>query len=755
MLAHIDKISTSNSLTYLRNFSAKQVLRRAKDPSLVWHEAADQYKVYFDVRIDAAKVQKLLTFLVDGRFLDDATQTVQVELVSYNAEVGLFGYFRFIFTVLDTGDISWDYALRTVDANPLYSPLLTAFEVLALLFLSVNVVVECTEMINAIRQMKMWEYVSSPFNWLDWTGFVMQLLAWFTWLQIQSSVAGLQLESKGDYFVLADPTSNIRPFSTNATVEYQLLELVSNIKGLADVQVDFSIYQGIVVTIFTFKVVKSLDFQPRMGLITRTLSKAGSNLVHYFVLFIFVFLGYFVVGNVIFGSQFGAMSTLPRAFESLMFMFISFDSAQFYSQMQQAVKRDGASGIEYSLYIWSFVFVNNLILLNILLAILVESYKAVAAESEEASTILADVKEALTYTFRRLTLPPNCFISDDQLIQAARAELSHCQNSFSSAQARLTKSKAALAPQQALLVGHGLSVNKKQLFSLAVQSREGCHTDASGIAHAGIPVETAMCGGNTSFDALAEDFVRRHGSDLAQKNHQMATEVQRLLVLEGQGRLIRMESRIAGLETSMLSIQELLVRLVGRDAEPIMAKYGYPARRLADSDESAYGNIVQLCSTVDGRKNSRQYLEAEALSVTVHKARALQRTDILFRCRSYCMLHFICDGRRDDIKNSFQLQYTKTVAGSNPAWNETFVLPIPTAARSLVVSVWDQDGQSANDNDDLIGSAEIELRDILNSGLAVENGGLIADWFQLKNPILGSCLQRAAVQLQVRKIPFI
>ena len=45
------------------------MLRRPKDPTLIWPEAADQYKIYFDVRIDAAKVQRLLTYMVDGRFL--------------------------------------------------------------------------------------------------------------------------------------------------------------------------------------------------------------------------------------------------------------------------------------------------------------------------------------------------------------------------------------------------------------------------------------------------------------------------------------------------------------------------------------------------------------------------------------------------------------------------------------------------------------------------------------------------------------
>ena len=715
------------------------MLRRPKDPTLIWPEAADQYKIYFDVRIDAAKVQRLLTYMVDGRFLDDATQTVEVEVVTYNAEVGLFGYFRFVFTVLNTGDISWDYALRTVDANPTYSPLLTTFEVLALLFLSVNVLVECAEMMGAFRQLQMWEYVSSPFNWLDWTGFVMQLLAWFSWLQIQSSISRLQLESKGNYFVLADPTSNIRPVSTNATVERQLLELVSKVKGLADLQVDFSVYQGIVVTIFTFKVVKSLDFQPRMGLITRTLSKAGSNLVHYFVLFTFVFLGYSVVGNVMFGSQFGAMSTLSRAFESLMFMFISFDSTQFYAQMQQAVKRDGAAGIEHSLYIWSFVFVSNLILLNILLAILVEAYKAVAADSEGASSILEGLSEALIYTFQFLTRPAKCFVSDDQLLRAARAELLFVNGRRSSAHGRIAQANAAFMPQQALLVGNGLSVNHRLLADLTARVLECSKGGMLNILTAR-STEAAVAATCTRYSMIAEDIIYRHGTERAVKNNQASTEVQRLLVLDDQNRLIRLESRITLLEKSILNIQDLLVRLLDTDPGMKEAK-----------GSAAFSNFVAMN---DEARGSDSFLTTGTLSVTVLRARKLPRADVMFECNTYCTLFFNCSSGRAGVDNDTELIHTRAVAGNHPEWKENFNLRIPSSSFSLVISLWDQDGRSAaTHNDDLIGSTEVELHSIFNREIDSRNPAGIMNWYPLHNPMLGSRLHGSEVQLQVRCLP--
>ena len=51
--------------------------RAPKGPGLVFAPAADAFKLYFDVRLQAADVQDLLTYVNDGRFLDDATQSLQ------------------------------------------------------------------------------------------------------------------------------------------------------------------------------------------------------------------------------------------------------------------------------------------------------------------------------------------------------------------------------------------------------------------------------------------------------------------------------------------------------------------------------------------------------------------------------------------------------------------------------------------------------------------------------------------------------
>ena len=75
------------------------VARRPKEPGKVLASAVDEFKLFFDVRADSAQAGLLLAFMRDGRFLDEATAAVDVEVVTYNADLAMFASIRFTFQV--------------------------------------------------------------------------------------------------------------------------------------------------------------------------------------------------------------------------------------------------------------------------------------------------------------------------------------------------------------------------------------------------------------------------------------------------------------------------------------------------------------------------------------------------------------------------------------------------------------------------------------------------------------------------------
>ena len=651
-------------------------------------------------------------------------------MVTYNADAVVFAYFSFNFEVLSTGDLNWDYSLRTIDANVNTQRLLVFMETLAILCLAANMIVKTKKIVDAVREFRIIEYVLYPANWLDWVGFIFQLRAWTAWLQFQAGLADIKLENDGNFFVLAKPNTKIRPFSTNATEELRFLQFVDAIRILTDQQIDYSSCQGIVVILYTFKVIKSLDFQAGIGLITRTLSTAGNNLIHYLILFMFVFCGYSVAGNVMFGSQFADFSTITRAFQTLMFMLMSFSSNNFYAQMQQAVKRVGAPGVEYTLFIWSFVFVGNLILLNILLAIIVEAYKKVALYSEEASSVMEDMYDVVVYTACRWFLPSRRFVSDEQLLSLARAELSSINaTSGRGIKAKMARSEASLMPDKAVLLGGGVCMDKTQVGALAKQVLDSEAVIPKRRSIVDMLASSVQISLDENTAEVAEDVVHnlmeRYGEPLEGKSEAIAQEVQHLLALENQGRLLKVEARLAGLEGSLQVVQGLLTDLLSRSMPNTpLSPASFPTTSQLQNEK---GNCMA----------------AATVHVTIVDAKALPRTDLLIDCRSFCLVHIASSDGSCQNANMNSYHMTKTAVGSDPSWNESFELPVPQEARALVVSVWDSGVGS--DGDDLIGSAEVPLSDL-------QAGSTGETWYKLNNPPLASRLRGAAVRFSFRLV---
>jgi hypothetical protein len=77
---------------------------------------------------------------------------------------------------------------------------------------------------------------------------------------------------------------------------------------------------------------KALDFQPRMALVTRTISSAFSDLFHFLALFSIIFIGYALAGIQLFGHQYEGLSTLHYACQFLILILLSFDPTQFWVQ---------------------------------------------------------------------------------------------------------------------------------------------------------------------------------------------------------------------------------------------------------------------------------------------------------------------------------------------------------------------------------------------------------------------------------------
>lgn len=129
---------------------------------------------------------------------------------------------------------------------------------------------------------------------------------------------------------------------------------------------------------------RSFDAQPRLALVTRTLQKASMEIIHFAVVFCSVFAIYTAAAMVMFGPQMASYSSISRATTSVFVILLGdFDW-------------DDMSGIglpHAMIWFTSFCVLVQLIMLNMLLAIVMDVYTEVKTSlGPDAPTIFSQVR---------------------------------------------------------------------------------------------------------------------------------------------------------------------------------------------------------------------------------------------------------------------------------------------------------------------------------------------------------------------------
>ena len=73
---------------------------------------------------------------------------------------------------------------------------------------------------------------------------------------------------------------------------------------------------GFCLIIVLLRLMKLLDFQPRLGLVTKTIAHALVDLIHFFILLCVILGVYWVMSYYLFGAQIEAFSKLDMAFHA-------------------------------------------------------------------------------------------------------------------------------------------------------------------------------------------------------------------------------------------------------------------------------------------------------------------------------------------------------------------------------------------------------------------------------------------------------
>ena len=306
--------------------------------------------------------EAFLTSLKENSWIDSRTRAVFVEIAIYSAQVNLFGVATFLTEWIPTNGVIY---FNNVKVARLYS-FGNDFHIVTLvcqIFLTCFVVMFMYAEIKKMYKLRK-DYFRDPWNWLEMAQIVLILTCTGALFQrtnfAQKSIE--QMKSNPETFV-----SFIRTITWDEVFGYSLAFLVffANLKLLKLIRFNHRIYQ-----------------------FTKTLSTAASPLMSFMIVFSIFYLAY----SILFYAMFGSMLPEYRSFLSTIETLFNTVMGAFDFEIIRENNR-----ILGPIIFFSFMMIMVMILLNVFLTILMDSY----AEVQEDEHLTSEDSEAVEMIIKR------------------------------------------------------------------------------------------------------------------------------------------------------------------------------------------------------------------------------------------------------------------------------------------------------------------------------------------------------------------
>ena len=348
----------------------------------------DGYEAFFDINLSNSRAKELFEYLKQGFYFDTNTKEVQVTFVTLNGHTSTFTLNSIVFTFLESGVIKMGYSVNSFSAEVYTSSddfVRLVLELAFIIFSLVNLGTELSEVFVArIETGKFSSYFKSVWNYIDL--FNLTLFFWSAWLWIEFVRALSQYAPMERWEVLHELNSEANFLELNKKGASDMISFLQDTSELVSLRGMQSFVNGVALLLLILRLLKNLDFQPRLGLVTRTLSSAIENLTHFLIVFGLVFFSYSVMGHLAFGGELEKFHTL------LLSMHTCFSVLLGDIDLTNDFINSDNVRIGF-VFFYSYMAIVFFILLNILLAILVDSYMEVKTEAEDSKTVMAELMD--------------------------------------------------------------------------------------------------------------------------------------------------------------------------------------------------------------------------------------------------------------------------------------------------------------------------------------------------------------------------
>lgn len=402
------------------SFGPEPVAGGTRDPcfvagSLLTASGVDPkaFFAWLDIERPLQSLQMRVRMLQDLEWLDAASNELIIQMLLFNAEVKIYTRVRLDFVFQRGGWITQNLDVRPVKSNtyPNVSYAIPdAIWILLVLFLFWQ---ETKQLLRDKEEGTLREYWMDLWNTLDWLSIILGMAIGIYFFFVVGSIESItnSVEAMGEppamaAYEAARASGNKWALLTQENLEFQnkVAEILESFEYLVAHMSFHRLCMFWYTIVIMLRFFKGFRGQPRIAVISETLMEASVDLVHFLIIFIVVFFNFALGGYVLFGAQLAEWSTLGMSINSCF-------SVMFGEVDYQAFHR--VAPMTAAIWFWSYVIVMILIMLNLLIAIIMEHYMSVkerVGESgqsifEQAGQLLSDLRWRFSYEGSRKSVP--------------------------------------------------------------------------------------------------------------------------------------------------------------------------------------------------------------------------------------------------------------------------------------------------------------------------------------------------------------
>lgn len=310
-----------------------------------------------DLGYNSRTALKVIRVLEDDNWIDDQTMAVFTEFTIFEPSSSLFSSIKLVFERFPTGGSSAKTSIKTLSLYASPDPnSRSLFQVCQLLLMIVLIVFFFAEF-GKLRREKC-SYFKQLWNWLEL-------------LQITSTICSLVF-----FFIKESQTSKYvkklqeNPFQTSS---------IDNIEFMSDME---TYVLSFVIFIITIKFLRLIKFNSHVCQVLGTLQRAANNVLSFMIVFVIILLAYTQVGFLVFSSDVDAYRSFYSCLRTMLLLL-------FGGDMRLDDLRSTSRYIAPA-FIFGYLFSMAMVLLNMFLAILNDSYYEV--KNVDAGEAFADAE---------------------------------------------------------------------------------------------------------------------------------------------------------------------------------------------------------------------------------------------------------------------------------------------------------------------------------------------------------------------------